>query len=251
MTAAGEKQLALRYIIRSMFDDSTLLKRYNTKKSRPKLERAQSIVADQNKWNECKRVVDILSPMNKSLALCERDKTYTSSIYTEFVKLKDLDAYYSSIADATAEDRTKYGEIQSEVLQLIEARRNFLVTAPVRAAYLLDQTTDISKFATASSERSWSIHDFIETKQSNRLHASRVEKLVFVYSNIVATTSEPVRDNVADDMYPDAHDADLDTSDDEGDACGADAVDDDDDEVTDTTEERQADKELQEMSDIA
>ncbi|KUF87310.1 hypothetical protein AM588_10001576 [Phytophthora nicotianae] len=354
MRTAGEKQLALsipiptrwytaekcvrsvfknQYIIRSMFDDSALLKRYNTKKTRPKLERAQSIVSNQNKWKECKRVVDILSPINQSLALCEQNKTYISSIYSEFVRLKDLDVYHSPIEDAEEEDRIAYNEIQSEVLQLIEGRCSFLVTAPVRAAYLLDQTTDISKFvagttavkgdldlamsdiltmakaitsdpkvlkryegeieewsrlrqywhrtkaaptdfpcspssywmmhgskrfpllseiteklftipsSSAASERSWSIHDFIHTKRRNRLHATRVEKLVFVYSNIVATTSEPVRDNVADDMYPDAHDGDLGTSDDEDEANGNDAFD-DEDEAMDTAEEHQADEEM-------
>ncbi|KUF99046.1 hypothetical protein AM588_10010804 [Phytophthora nicotianae] len=99
--------------------------------------------------------------------------------------------------------------------------------------------------SSAASERSWSIHDFIHTKRRNRLHATRVEKLVFVYSNIVATTSEPVRDNVADDMYPDAHDGDLGTSDDEDEANGNDAFDDEDeDEAMDTAEEHQADEEM-------
>lgn len=37
--------------------------------------------------------------------------------------------------------------------------------------------------SSASSERSWSIHDFIHTKRRNRLDARRVEKLVFIYSN--------------------------------------------------------------------
>ncbi|KAE9025541.1 hypothetical protein PR003_g12630 [Phytophthora rubi] len=37
--------------------------------------------------------------------------------------------------------------------------------------------------SSASSERSWSIHDFIHTKRRNRLDARRVEKFVFVYCN--------------------------------------------------------------------
>jgi hypothetical protein len=37
--------------------------------------------------------------------------------------------------------------------------------------------------SSASSERSWSIHDFIHTKRRNRLDAGRVEKLVFIYCN--------------------------------------------------------------------
>ncbi|KAE9310125.1 hypothetical protein PF008_g20528 [Phytophthora fragariae] len=37
--------------------------------------------------------------------------------------------------------------------------------------------------SSAASERSWSIHDFIHTKRRNRLNASRVEKLVFIYCN--------------------------------------------------------------------
>ncbi|KAG6968077.1 hypothetical protein JG687_00003939 [Phytophthora cactorum] len=37
--------------------------------------------------------------------------------------------------------------------------------------------------SSASSERSWSIHDFIYTKRRNRLDARRVEKLVFIYCN--------------------------------------------------------------------
>ncbi|KAG3109028.1 hypothetical protein PI124_g11788 [Phytophthora idaei] len=37
--------------------------------------------------------------------------------------------------------------------------------------------------SSASSERSWSIHDFIYTKRRNRLDARRVEQLVFIYCN--------------------------------------------------------------------
>ncbi|ETO66360.1 hypothetical protein F444_16487 [Phytophthora nicotianae P1976] len=67
--------------------------------------------------------------------------------------------------------------------------------------------------SSASSERCWSVHDFIHSKRRNRLHASRVEKLVFVYSNLASRTGEPIRDHLADDMFPDAHDGDMDVRD--------------------------------------
>ncbi|ETP46893.1 hypothetical protein F442_06945 [Phytophthora nicotianae P10297] len=206
----------------------------------------------------------------------------------------------------SAEERATYTEIQREILDLVENRHEFIMSSSMRVVYLLDQTTDITKFATTSdpreegdlalamrelvdmakgaatdpdtvkkyqaaveawtcqrfswaergvapstipmsplsfwkihgraafpllkpvadmmfgistssaeSERSWSIHDFIHSKRRNRLHASRVEKLVFVYSNIVSRTGEPIRDHLADDMYPDAHDGDMGEQDDE------------------------------------
>ncbi|KAL3657714.1 hypothetical protein V7S43_017289 [Phytophthora oleae] len=37
--------------------------------------------------------------------------------------------------------------------------------------------------SSASSGRSWSIHDFIHTKRRNRLDVKRVEKLVYIYAN--------------------------------------------------------------------
>ncbi|EGZ25984.1 hypothetical protein PHYSODRAFT_484496 [Phytophthora sojae] len=63
--------------------------------------------------------------------------------------------------------------------------------------------------SSASSERSWSIHGFIHTKLRNRLTPERVNKLVFVYTNI-ARKSEV--NHILYQLYPDAYD-DSDISD--------------------------------------
>ncbi|EGZ21701.1 hypothetical protein PHYSODRAFT_329615 [Phytophthora sojae] len=63
--------------------------------------------------------------------------------------------------------------------------------------------------SSASSERSWSIHGFIHTKLRNRLTLERVNKLVFVYTNI-ARKSEV--NHILYQLYPDAYD-DSDISD--------------------------------------
>ncbi|ETM98804.1 hypothetical protein PPTG_19244 [Phytophthora nicotianae INRA-310] len=106
-----------------------------------------------------------------------------------------------------------------------------------RAAFPLLKPVADMMFAiptsSASSERCWSIHGFIHSKRRNRLHASKVEQLVFIYSNLASSTGEPIRDDLADDMYPDAHDGDLDGQDDE-------RIDDDED----------SDEIMQAMSDI-
>ncbi|EEY70302.1 uncharacterized protein PITG_19601 [Phytophthora infestans T30-4] len=44
--------------------------------------------------------------------------------------------------------------------------------------------------SSASSERSWSIHEFIHTKLRNRLTPERVSRLVFVYTNIARKTEQ-------------------------------------------------------------
>lgn len=54
---------------------------------------------------------------------------------------------------------------------------NYLLVAPLASMIYTIPTSS------ASSKRSWSIHDFIHTKRRNRLDARRVEKLVFVYCN--------------------------------------------------------------------
>ncbi|KAJ8576430.1 hypothetical protein ON010_g2780 [Phytophthora cinnamomi] len=64
--------------------------------------------------------------------------------------------------------------------------------------------------SSASSERSWSIHGFIHTKLRNRLTPERVNKLVFVYTNI-ARKSEV--NHIMYQLFPDACD-DSDFSDD-------------------------------------
>ncbi|GMF42331.1 unnamed protein product [Phytophthora fragariaefolia] len=63
--------------------------------------------------------------------------------------------------------------------------------------------------SSASSERSWSTHGFIHTKLRNPLTPERVNKLVFVYTNI-ARKSEV--NHIVYQLYPDAHD-DSDISD--------------------------------------
>ncbi|KAG6943474.1 hypothetical protein JG687_00018438, partial [Phytophthora cactorum] len=63
--------------------------------------------------------------------------------------------------------------------------------------------------SSASSERSWSIHGFIHTKLRNRLTPERVNKLVFVYTNI-ARKSEV--NHIMYQFFPDACD-DSDSSD--------------------------------------
>ncbi|POM80406.1 Hypothetical protein PHPALM_1761, partial [Phytophthora palmivora] len=265
-----------QYVIRSVFDDNKLLKRYDTAKTRSKVERARAIVSNQDNWKEYKWTLDMLTPINKSLALCEQDQTYISSIYSEFIGLQEHAAYHTPIEGAYTDDLTSFAEIQREVLELIKGRRdkyrkevenwtrlcfkwkrtNTKPTAfPLSPSSfwmmhggnefpLLKGIAD-KRFATptssASSERCWSIHDFTHTERRNRLHASRVEKLVFVYSNIIATTSESSRDHLVDDMYPDAHDGDMDPSD-------------EDEQVMDTAEDDEcdnSDEEVEAMSDVA
>ncbi|ETM54641.1 hypothetical protein L914_02057 [Phytophthora nicotianae] len=297
-------------VIRSTFADTQLLKRFNTRAQRPELERVVAIVGDQGRWNESERALGLLAPINKSLAVCESDDTFLSSVYSEFVSIKENPAYLKPMSGASVEERGTYAEIQREIFDLVESRREFLMSSSMRVAYLLDQTTDITKFAcssdpneegdlalamrelvdmakgaatdpdvrftwaergtapttipmspssfwkihrraalpllkpvadmmfaiptsSASSERCWSIHGFIHSKRRNRLHASKVEQLVFIYSNLASSTGEPIRDDLADDMYPDAHDGDLDGQDDE-------RIDDDED----------SDEIMQAMSDI-
>ncbi|ETP37852.1 hypothetical protein F442_14431 [Phytophthora nicotianae P10297] len=288
-------------IIRFTFADTQLLNRYNTKVQRPELERVLAIISDQERWNESDRALGLLSPINKNLAVCESDDPFLSSVYSEIVALKEHPSYVEPMSGVSAEERGTHADIQREIFDLVENRREFFMSSSMRVAYLLDQTTDITKFAaandpkedsdlalamrelvdmatgtatdpdiikkyqaaveawtcqrftwaerkvalsaipmspssfwkihgraafpllkpvadmmfaiptsSASSERSWSIYDFIHSKRRNRLHALRVEKLVFDYSNIISTTGEPIRDHLADDMYPDAHDGDMD-----------------------------------------
>ncbi|KAF1323880.1 hypothetical protein FI667_g10188, partial [Globisporangium splendens] len=52
-------------------------------------------------------------------------------------------------------------------------------------------------------------HDFIHSKRRKRLKPARVEKLVFVYSNIHTAPDESRPDHADDDMIPGAHDADM------------------------------------------
>ncbi|ETP27587.1 hypothetical protein F442_23134 [Phytophthora nicotianae P10297] len=269
-------------VIRSTFADTQLLNRYNTKAQRPELERVMAIVGDQGRWNESERALGLLARINKSPVVCESDDTFLSSVYSEFVSIKENPAYLKPMSGASVEERGTYAEIQREIFDLVESRREFLMSSSMRVAYLLDQTTDITKFASASdpnegdlalamrelvdmakgaatdphvvkkyqgaveawtcqrftwaergiapttipmspssfwkihgrsafpllkpvadmmfaiptssasSERCWSIHDFIHSKRRNWLHASKVEKLVFIYSNLASSTGEPI-----------------------------------------------------------
>ncbi|ETI56819.1 hypothetical protein F443_00781 [Phytophthora nicotianae P1569] len=66
----------------------------------------------------------------------------------------------------------------------------------------------------ASSERNWSIHGFIHTKTRNRLFPDRVNKPVFVYCNLGATSEV---NHIMYELFPEACD-ENDSSDDEADA---------------------------------
>jgi hypothetical protein len=55
--------------------------------------------------------------------------------------------------------------------------------------------------SSASSERSWSIHAFIHTKLRNRLTPERVNKLVFVYTNIARRAEV---NHIMFELFPDA-----------------------------------------------
>ena len=58
--------------------------------------------------------------------------------------------------------------------------------------------------SSASSERSWSVHEFIHSKRRNRLHPDKVRKLVFVYSNLKTFLHEKklLNDNLYCILYP-------------------------------------------------
>ncbi|GMF32165.1 unnamed protein product [Phytophthora fragariaefolia] len=71
--------------------------------------------------------------------------------------------------------------------------------------------------SSASSERSWSIQDFIHTKRRNRLDARRVEKLVFIYSN---AGDKDAKTNI---FYQLNEDSESEDDDDEGDTTGDDS----------------------------
>ncbi|GMF53295.1 unnamed protein product [Phytophthora fragariaefolia] len=146
--------------------------------------------------------------------------------------------------------------LQAEVLGLINARRDKICTPKVKIAYLLDQTKtmyvpnaqlaqDLQLIPAELAEKfhkqlqdfvlvksawkgklredniayspiAWCIHGFIHTKLRNRLTPERVNKLVFVYTNI-ALKSEV--NHILYQLYPDAYDdSDIsDESDDEED----------------------------------
>jgi len=55
--------------------------------------------------------------------------------------------------------------------------------------------------SSAASERSWSIHSFIQTHQRNRLSSKRLDKLVFVYSNM---GNKKAVDLVLYELYPES-----------------------------------------------
>lgn len=57
--------------------------------------------------------------------------------------------------------------------------------------------------SSAASERSWSIHSFIQSQRRNRLSSERLDKLVFVYSNLGDKSSA---DHILYDLYPEAED---------------------------------------------
>lgn len=62
--------------------------------------------------------------------------------------------------------------------------------------------------SSASSERCWSVHEFIHSKRRNRLAPEKVEKLVFIYSNLHALGDEEnLVDHLQQDMYPDTFDS--------------------------------------------
>jgi hypothetical protein len=55
--------------------------------------------------------------------------------------------------------------------------------------------------SSAASERSWSIHGFIQSQRRNRLTSERLDKLVFVYSNLGEKSSV---DQILYELYPEA-----------------------------------------------
>ncbi|KAF1329289.1 hypothetical protein FI667_g5966, partial [Globisporangium splendens] len=55
--------------------------------------------------------------------------------------------------------------------------------------------------SSAASERSWSIHGFIHSKNRNRLTPARVDKLVFVYSNLGKNGAV---DHILYELFPEA-----------------------------------------------
>lgn len=57
--------------------------------------------------------------------------------------------------------------------------------------------------SSACSERCWSVHAFIHTKRRNRLTPERVEKLVFIYSNM---GDKEAANSLIYKVFPDARD---------------------------------------------
>lgn len=57
--------------------------------------------------------------------------------------------------------------------------------------------------SSAASERSWSIHGFIQSQRRNRLTSERLDKLVFVYSNM---GDKGAVDQILYELYPEAED---------------------------------------------
>lgn len=86
------------------------------------------------------------------------------------------------------------------------------------AAHILSIPT-----SSASSERSWSIHGFIHSKNRNRLSVERVNKLVFIYTNLA---KRKTANHILYELFPVASDGEEeDDNDSEGGACDSDCYD--------------------------
>lgn len=246
-----------------------------------KYEEIRDIALNPIFWDEAEAVVNLLAPIDNSLAICEKNSTELSMVYLQFSILLNSEYYMNDILSKSHPKYYHYKYIQQNIIDLIKTRRSKYISPVIRAAAFLDHRTnpeilknennecelDISiqdtieiavsslrdnergnhaialqkeleqwhnervekklytnsfmvnrspthywKFITkypniksiackifacssssASSERSWSIHDFIHTKRRNRLSTEKVRKLVFVYANMKMFLLEDVR----------------------------------------------------------
>ncbi|EPZ34058.1 hypothetical protein O9G_004995 [Rozella allomycis CSF55] len=96
---------------------------------------------------------------------------------------------------------------EKEKQQWWSLRTDFPLLQPLARRVLCTPTSS------AANGWSWSIHEFIHSKRRNRLSAEKVERLVFIYSNIDDTATD---DHLLYMLHPEAEmNDDLDEEDEE------------------------------------
>lgn len=119
--------VANKAILAGIFSDDEFLKRYKGNE----LNEAHRIFKDGEFWLNAAAVLKMMAPINSSLAEFERDDSCSSMIYHRFQSFKSDPAYTKPIHGCPT-------SVQTDVLEIIDARQKSICTSTLKIANLLD-----------------------------------------------------------------------------------------------------------------
>ncbi|OWZ16771.1 LOW QUALITY PROTEIN: hypothetical protein PHMEG_0009387 [Phytophthora megakarya] len=153
------------------------------------LDEVTTIFKDESFWKCARIALDLIQPINTSLAAFERDDCSISLVYQHFEWLLRL--HEDCCCNVGTEDGLVMEEGRSQFHQVLQ--EFVLEKEKWRGKHgmtIIDTILSIGGHYHPKAMFSWSIHGFNHTKFRNRLSPDKVSKLVFMYTNIARKSEE-------------------------------------------------------------